>query len=60
MVTEKQAGLLAQASSFSKPSQFPSGNYGELHYYSGVTARDFNPTSLFIDYAFVIKNIINT
>jgi len=44
-----QAGILAQASSFSKPSQFPSGIYGELHFYSGVTARDFHPSSLFTD-----------
>jgi hypothetical protein len=45
MVIKIQAGLLAQGSSFSKPSRLPSGIYGELNFHSGGTAWDFNPLS---------------
>lgn len=42
----KQAGLLAQASSFLFPSRFPSGSLQKLLYYSGGTAWDFHPLPL--------------
>ena len=52
---QNQAGLLAQASSFSKPSQFPSGIYGGLRFYSGGTAWDFNPLPFSLIHAFIKK-----
>lgn len=57
----KQAGLLAPVSSFSRPSQFPSGIPEELLYYSGVTARALTRLSFSLnDAACIIQHLFYT